>query len=870
MNRRTQSFPRRWGSASLTALLLLLGAVAPWSLSAADENLDAVWTAVESNNPRALRRLLPTVDANVDRDSDGHSPLTLAASRNSFECVRELLWSGALADKPNGNGRVAKQYLQPSKPGFLALNLLLRCHAFGQREGKVKARSGVPHRVLVIDTFVDPEHPDYAGHYWFNEAEREGTAGVDDDENGFIDDVSGWNLEDDEPQEVPQFGLSPAVKTDWLQQLLDDVSLISRGSDDGSLKKKLETRYDNPIFKQVGRRLAASGGLSLNDFSYGKLIKEASHGVHVTGIVFANSHQKAELHAAAFYGYSGAKEGTLAGGFRKLEERIQALAPKMKDYQSYVKAIRDGYLEGRAGVGRRFSDYIKSVDCGVVNMSYSEPQKVFKRLADLMRSEYQSRGADPKSIDTYKSPAGMDLGADLAVELQVAFAASYALAFSENPDVLFVIAAGNENEDVDERMSLPAFISRFFPNVLTVASVGRSNALSSFSNRGARSVQVAAMGEKVMSSFLGGIQGEMSGTSMATPAVAGIAARVRASHPKLSATDVRRLILASAVPMAGLRGKVSTGGVADGDQAIQMARNWQTEGHLFVDEPWDWPSTGNQPAIAKQTTPPSDGASETSKLSGPMFQAKPHRGIVSLGGFQGAWRVVTSTGNNGAQHFITSKEWPGDWMGSNRKQGFAITSMAGDSGGWAVAMSKVPSLTSQCLVGYDFDQTQLKANMEKGYRIRSLAGFGEKWVIAMDQATGYGRQRYTMPGSFDEARVDWIKARWDEGYRMTSVVGTEGKDESNHSWVVVMSENSGITAQGYRGPGEWPTKWIEEKWNDGYAITSVSGHGIGFWVVVMSKVTGQRGLQSYSGKLDSPESWIDTKWNTPPAPAKVK
>lgn len=848
----------------------MLAAAHPLTINAAEAETDAVWVAVETGNPRALRRQLSSVDANFIRKSDGHSPLTLAAAMGSFECVRELLWSGSLADKPNGKGQVAKQYLQPSKSGFLALNLLLRCHAFGQREGKVKSRAGVPHRVLVIDTFVDPGHPDYAQHYWFNQAERNGTAGVDDDKNGFIDDLSGWNLEDDEPQEVPQFGIGAKVKTDWLQHLLDDVSLISRGGDDGTLKKQLEGRYENPIFKQVGRRLAASGGLSLNDYSYGMLIKEASHGVHVTGIVSASSHQKAELHAAAFYGYSGAKEGSLASGLRKLEERIKTLAPKMKDYQSYVKALRDGYIEERAGVGRRFSDYIKSVDCGVVNMSYSEPQKVFKRLADLMRSEYQSRGANPKSIDTYKSPAGMELGADLSVELQVAFAASYALAFSENPDVLFVIAAGNESEDVDERMSLPAFISRFFPNVLTVASVGRSNALSSFSNYGFRSVQVAAMGEKVRSSFLGGIQGEMSGTSMATPAVSGIAARVRDSYPKLSATDVRRLILASAQPVASLRGKVSTGGVADGDKAMQMARNWQTEGHLLIDEPWDWPSTGNQSPVAKQVTPPSEALGESSKLSGPMFSAKPNRGIVTLGGFQGAWRVITSTAINGPQHFLMSKEWPKDWLSDNRKKGFAITGLAGDSGSWAVVMSKIPALSTQRLVGFDFDQTQLKTNIEEGYRIRSLAGFGEKWVIAMDKSTGYGIQRYTLPGSFDEKRVDWIKARWDDGYRITSVAGTEGKDESNHSWVVVMSENSGITAQEYRGPGEWPTKWIEEKWNDGYAITSVTGHGIGYWVVVMSKVTGQKGLQSYSGKLDSPESWIDTKWKPPPAPAKKK
>ena len=120
------------------------------------------------------------------------SPLTLAASKGSFECMRELLWGGALADEPSEKGLVAKQFLQSGTPGFMALNLLIRCHAFGQREGKIKPKSEVPHRVLLIDTFVDPAHPDYADHHWFNHAERDGAPGVDDDKNGFTNHISGW------------------------------------------------------------------------------------------------------------------------------------------------------------------------------------------------------------------------------------------------------------------------------------------------------------------------------------------------------------------------------------------------------------------------------------------------------------------------------------------------------------------------------------------------------------------------------------------------------------------------------------------------------------------------------------------------------
>jgi len=164
MKVRRQSLLRWWGSAQVAGLIFIALPLHSLRLTGVDGDLRSVWEAVESNDPRELRRQLPGGDCHVTRDSDGHSPLTLAASKGSFECVRELLWGGALADEPNEKGLVAKQCLQSGTPGFMALNLLIRCHAFGQLEGKIKPRSGVPHRVLLIDTFVDPAHPDYADH----------------------------------------------------------------------------------------------------------------------------------------------------------------------------------------------------------------------------------------------------------------------------------------------------------------------------------------------------------------------------------------------------------------------------------------------------------------------------------------------------------------------------------------------------------------------------------------------------------------------------------------------------------------------------------------------------------------------------------
>jgi subtilisin family serine protease len=104
--------------------------------------------------------------------------------------------------------------------------------------------------------------------------------------------------------------------------------------------------------------------------------------------------------------------------------------------------------------------------------------------------------------------------------------------------VLLVVSAGNDGADLGMTPSYPACSSS--PNVVTVAAVGRSGALSSFSNRGS-CVDVTAPGEEIAATRRGGGYELRSGTSMAAPQVAGVAALALALHPR---TGVDRLVRA--------------------------------------------------------------------------------------------------------------------------------------------------------------------------------------------------------------------------------------------------------------------------------------------------------------------------------------
>ncbi|MDT5061295.1 MAG: hypothetical protein QOH63_1754 [Acidobacteriota bacterium] len=134
-------------------------------------------------------------------------------------------------------------------------------------------------------------------------------------------------------------------------------------------------------------------------------------------------------------------------------------------------------------------------------------------------------------------------------------------------DILFVAAAGNSSDDSDKRPHFPAGYSDL-PNVISVAATDRNDQLASFSNYGAKSVQIAAPGKEILSTWLNGEFYVASGTSMATPEVAGVAALVLSINPKMSVKELRDRLFNTVDKLDSLKGKVSTGGRINAAKAV--------------------------------------------------------------------------------------------------------------------------------------------------------------------------------------------------------------------------------------------------------------------------------------------------------------
>lgn len=140
----------------------------------------------------------------------------------------------------------------------------------------------------------------------------------------------------------------------------------------------------------------------------------------------------------------------------------------------------------------------------------------------------------------------------------------------EKYGVLVIAAAGNDSSDIDRRPTYPA--SHTNENLLIIASTESGGRLSSFSNFGAVSVDVAAPGSSIYSTTPSNSYSSMSGTSMASPTTTGVAAEVLSQYPNLSALQLKQVLINSVTKIDRFKGRMVAEGRIDLLKALDLAR----------------------------------------------------------------------------------------------------------------------------------------------------------------------------------------------------------------------------------------------------------------------------------------------------------
>lgn len=148
----------------------------------------------------------------------------------------------------------------------------------------------------------------------------------------------------------------------------------------------------------------------------------------------------------------------------------------------------------------------------------------------------------------------------------------------ENSTAVIICAAGNETNDNDIKPSYPCNYK--CPNIVSVAATNNRDQLAEFSNYGKNSVHLAAPGDEIYSTYPQKLVHKgnlpyryMSGTSMAAPYVSGVAALIKAVNSSLNNVQIKDILLNSVDPLNSLKGKVSTGGRLNANQAVINAQS---------------------------------------------------------------------------------------------------------------------------------------------------------------------------------------------------------------------------------------------------------------------------------------------------------
>jgi len=398
--------------------------------------------------------------------------------------------------------------------------------------------------VAVIDSGVDIEHEDLQGKIWVNPKEIPGNK-IDDDNNGYVDDVHGWNFlgnasgENQENSRLEKTRIYAKLKNKYdgvdPASLFDETEFfmysnaksevegdladleqykegLANGQFDAETKKYIEDQLNYKLnIYYDDRSLIGDNPDDFSDVHYGNNDvegPEALHGTHVSGII------------AAIRGNGKGGDG--------VAENVKIMS---------VRAVPNGDEQDKdVALAIRYA-----VDNGaqVINMSFG-------------------KDFSPHQYEVYQ-----------------------AMLYADTNGVLMIHAAGNDAKDVDVEPNFPT--SRFdfqdepFFNLLTIGASTKESGegrVASFSNFGRTSVDVFAPGLEIYNSVPQSAYMNLQGTSMAAPMVAGAAAILKSYFPSLDMWTIKTILLESATVYTDFDfpSLSVTGGIINLKNAVKMCQ----------------------------------------------------------------------------------------------------------------------------------------------------------------------------------------------------------------------------------------------------------------------------------------------------------
>jgi cell wall-associated protease len=419
----------------------------------------------------------------------------------------------------------------------------------------LQGKKGVEVVVGVVDSGTDLLHEDLKDVAWVNTKEIPSN-GIDDDNNGYIDDINGWNFLGTiykEHLEYQRIVKDPSIANE--ETLKQATALYDEKVAAAKANKK---RYGQMLKMVTNADDALSKHFNKKDYSKDEVLKTVTEDQALK--------ESVEV-AKQMYGF----------GLSSLEQAIQELSKLVenattmlsgealkKEYRSVLgdnPNTMDKKFYGNSATGHSIKDEAHGTHVsGIIGASRNN------------NIGMNGVATNVKIMAVRAVPDGDEYDKDVALGLRYAvdngakvintsFGKGFspkkewvyeAILYAASKDVLIVNAAGNDGKNMDIEKTFPNdsrdLITEISDNVLTVGAMSANydeNLPASFSNYGKINVDVFAPGVQIYSTTPEGGYAKFSGTSMAAPSTAGVAALIRSYYPKLSASQVKHILMNS-------------------------------------------------------------------------------------------------------------------------------------------------------------------------------------------------------------------------------------------------------------------------------------------------------------------------------------
>ena len=444
----------------------------------------------------------------------------------------------------------------------------------------IKNKKGAQVIVAVIDSGVDIDHEDLNDVIWTNTKEIPNN-GKDDDKNGYVDDIHGWNF-----------------LGDGYYEQLEFVRILAKGdtSNPDYARAQVEYTKDYQKYNDLKNQYTVYKAnlerfIQQIDSSDELITKHLSNKDYTKNDVEAiKTDDQSLLRAIEVmkYVYS-LKLISAATAKETLNSELNQLSEGLEQFNDRLNYNLNKTYKGRVNGDNPDDMSTKFYGNGNVKpvmKSESHGTHVAGIIAAERNNDKGANGvANNAQIMVIRStPRGDEYDKDVALAIRYAvdngasiintsFGKYYsphsdwvrdAIAYAGKNDVLIINAAGNDGVDLDQKEVFPNDAVGIGPevsnNFITVGALEPkygSSIIASFSNYGKVNVDVFAPGSKIYSSTPENSYEENSGTSMAAPAVAGVAALIRSYYPALSAAQVKKILMDSGI---ALKTKVIVGG----------------------------------------------------------------------------------------------------------------------------------------------------------------------------------------------------------------------------------------------------------------------------------------------------------------------